>query len=329
MAGGSTRIPFVTILCFGCLVVPWLFGYSASTKFRLLLAVVCWVVLWIAYWMLTLFLSDSSGPNIKFRPSVVGNAAGVYTMQGRRAHSEDAYHARLMVDGDSLNAFYGVFDGHGGSRASAFTAEKLFDRIAAHPKFLSDPEEAVRAGYQQIDSDFLELAARHSWEDGTTANTALILNRKLYVGNCGDSRAILVRGGVATALTSDHKPNSDAERRRIEQAGGRVLFLGTWRVAGILAVARAIGDRHLKQWVIPDPDVLVQDITKEDDFIILATDGLWDVLSNQQAANCFLSALKSSKGDLNRAAEALAKQAYNDGSLDNITVLVVDLSKYR
>lgn len=79
----------------------------------------------------------------------------------------------------------------------------------------------------------------------------------------------------------DHKPNTVSERERIEKAGGVVVWAGTWRVGGVLAVSRAFGDRPLKRYVLATPDVCVQTLSFEDEFVVMASDGVWDVLSNQ------------------------------------------------
>ncbi len=86
---------------------------------------------------------------------------------------------------------------------------------------------------------------------------------------------------AAVQLSVDHKPNLREERMRIEDAGGVVVWAGTWRVGGVLAVSRAFGDRPLKRYVIPTPHVNLEELTPQDEALILATDGVWDVLSNQ------------------------------------------------
>jgi hypothetical protein len=86
---------------------------------------------------------------------------------------------------------------------------------------------------------------------------------------------------AAVAMTTDHKPNTKEERQRIEKAGGVVVWAGTWRVGGVLAVSRAFGDRPLKPFVIPTPDIQDEWLSHDDEFLILASDGLWDVVSNQ------------------------------------------------
>lgn len=83
------------------------------------------------------------------------------------------------------------------------------------------------------------------------------------------------------ALSVDHKPNAKEERARIEAVGGVVVWAGTWRVGGVLAVSRAFGDRPLKRYVSATPDMADETLTAEDEFLILASDGLWDVMTNQ------------------------------------------------
>lgn len=107
---------------------------------------------------------------------------------------------------------------------------------------------------------------------------ALVGKRKIYIANCGDSRAVLCRQGKALQMTDDHKPEREDEALRVEQAGGQVLYWNGHRVMGILAMSRAIGDVGLRPYVIPEPEVTMLSRCDEDDFLLLASDGLWDVM---------------------------------------------------
>lgn len=112
------------------------------------------------------------------------------------------------------------------------------------------------------------------------------------------------------------------EKKRIAEAGGFISFNGVWRVAGVLATSRALGDYPLKekQFVIANPDVLTFDLSHHDpQFIILASDGLWDTFTNEEAVEC----IKQHINDSFHGAQYLTIQSYNRGSLDNITVLVI------
>ena len=113
------------------------------------------------------------------------------------------------------------------------------------------------------------------------------------------------------------------ERKRIKKAGGFISFNGVWRVAGVLATSRALGDYPLKErsFVTAEPDVLTFDLTEhQPQFMILATDGLWDTFTNEEAV-AFISERLS---EPHYGAKSLVLQAYYRGSLDNITVMVIN-----
>ena len=116
------------------------------------------------------------------------------------------------------------------------------------------------------------------------------------------------------------------ERKRIKKAGGFISFNGVWRVAGVLATSRALGDYPLKDknLVIAEPDILTFDLDKiKPRFIILATDGLWDAFSNDEA----VMYIKERLDEPHFGAKSLVLQAYYRGSLDNITVMVVNFEQ--
>mmetsp|Transcript_34326 Transcript_34326/g.53545 ORF Transcript_34326/g.53545 Transcript_34326/m.53545 type:complete len:284 (+) Transcript_34326:1089-1940(+) len=146
------------------------------------------------------------------------------------------------------------------------------------------------------------------------------MGKELYVANAGDSRTILCRGATAIAMSDDHKPDKPSERKRITRAGGTVLFCGCARVNGILATSRGFGDKELKKYVISEPDVNHRTLSEGDDFLVLATDGLWDVLSNREVA-----AIVNRERDAHAASKRLTSEALRHGSMDNVSALVVDL----
>jgi len=171
---------------------------------------------------------------------------------------------------------------------------------------------------------WLTVATASNFDDGTTAICALIIAGTLFVANVGDSRAVLVCCGKAMDMSVDHKPGREDEKKRIENLGGRIIYYGTWRVEGVLAVTRAIGDRRLKKYVSAVPEIKERKLQSGDDFLILATDGVWDVLSSQEAVDVILGC----GDDTREMARRLTETAYKRGSMDNITSLVIDLRKY-
>ncbi|KAF3782566.1 putative protein phosphatase 2C 52 [Nymphaea thermarum] len=123
---------------------------------------------------------------------------------------------------------------------------------------------------------------------------------------------------LAIPLSEDHKPNRSDERKRIENAGGVVLWAGTWRVGGVLAMSRAFGNRLLKQFVVAEPEIQEEEVDKELEFLVIASDGLWDVVPNEDAVS-----LVRTIEEPEQAARKLTETAFTRGSADNITCVVV------
>jgi protein phosphatase 1L len=232
---------------------------------------------------------------------------------------------------------FGVFDGHAGAAAAEFCAALVSTVLTSDPAWPSRPAEALTNTFLALDARFLELARaqRPPLDDGTTACVAVTLGPRVYVANAGDSRALLVqRSGRALPLSDDHKPNRPDEIARIKGLGGSVYFHGVWRVDGVLAVSRAIGDRPLKPYISALPEVQLWNAEPGDLALVLASDGVWDVLGNEQVAAAVCGAMgadgpppsaSAAPNAAQRAAAALVRHAILAGSADNVTVLVVDL----
>ncbi|KAL5989300.1 hypothetical protein ACLOJK_010190 [Asimina triloba] len=190
--------------------------------------------------------------------------------------------------------------------------------------------------YKKTDSDFLDAERNTFRDDGSTASTAVLVGSHLYVANVGDSRTIISKSGKAIPLSEDHKPNRSDERKRIENAGGVVMWAGTWRVGGILAMSRAFGNRLLKQFVVAEPEIQEQEINEEMEFLVLASDGLWDVVPNEVSSSYRMQPLEKTlirevdavslaraEDEPEAAARKLTETAFTRGSADNITCIVV------
>uniref|UniRef100_M1DUB7 Protein phosphatase 2C 51 n=2 Tax=Solanum tuberosum TaxID=4113 RepID=M1DUB7_SOLTU len=166
---------------------------------------------------------------------------------------------------------------------------------------------------------------------GSAAVVVIVGKEEIVVANCGDCRAILCSRGVAIPLSNDHKPDRSDEKKRVEAAGGKILNLNGYRVQGILATSRSIGDDCLKSFVIPEPEVTVYKRNELDEFIVIGTDGLWDVVSNEvtcDVARKCLGQIRRKFSERDSAADAaalLAELAIAKGSKDNISVIVVEL----
>lgn len=261
----------------------------------------------------------------------------VSSRKGRREFMEDTHKAMVNVLGHSQQAFFGVFDGHGGRNAAAFAAENIGQNIVDAMIGMEDEtadilEQAVRAGYLITDAGFLKQEVG----SGTACVTALIINGNLVVSNAGDCRAVISRDGASEALTCDHRAGREDERQRIENLSGIVdLRHGVWRVQGSLAITRAIGDLHMKEWITAEPDSRKIEITSECEFLILASDGLWDKVSNQEAVDiarpfCVEKQpnLTPLRGGPKAACIKLAEVAASRKSQDDVTVMIVQLPHF-
>lgn len=217
---------------------------------------------------------------------------GSSSMQGWRISMEDAHTHILELKEDPDSMFFAVYDGHGGGKIAAYVSKHLHKHILKQAEYKDgNIEAAFKKGFLEIDDVMRTEESLKDEMSGATAITALVRGNTLYAGNVGDSRAIASIGGQAKALSVDHKPSDEKERARIEKAGGFVEFN---RVNGNLALSRALGDFGFKtkddfpaeeQIVCCDPDVVVEEIDENWEWVLLACDGIWDVLSNQEVAN--------------------------------------------
>ncbi|XP_057531234.1 probable protein phosphatase 2C 39 isoform X2 [Amaranthus tricolor] len=247
---------------------------------------------------------------------------GYHTVKGKSAHPmEDYVFAEFKQVEDNELGLFAIFDGHLSQDVPDYLRSHLFNNILKEPDFWSETENAVRRAYRITDDKILEKSADLG-KGGSTAVTAILINcQKLVVANLGDSRAVICRNGKAKQLSVDHEP--DSERKDIEDRGGFVTkFPGdVARVDGQLAVARAFGDKTIKRHLSSEPHITVEMIDDDSEFVILASDGIWHVMSNQEAVDC----VKSVK-EARSAAKALIEEALKRNSTDDISVVVVNFN---
>ncbi|KAL7001904.1 protein-serine,threonine phosphatase [Sarracenia purpurea var. burkii] len=244
---------------------------------------------------------------------------GFSLVKGKANHPMEDYHVAKFVpyEGRELGLF-AIFDGHLGDSVPAYLQKHLFTNILKEEEFWTDPRSSISKAYERTDQAILS----HNPDlgrGGSTAVTAILINsRKLWVANVGDSRAVLSRRGQAIQLTVDHEPNT--ERDSIEDRGGFVSNMpgDVARVNGQLAVSRAFGDKNLKSHLRSDPDITHADIDVDTDLLILASDGLWKVMANQEA----IDIAKKIK-DPQKAAKQLIVEALHRESKDDISCIVV------
>lgn len=232
---------------------------------------------------------DSTPKNDTF--SLCGEGFGISSVKGKKKFMEDSHKIASYSLESSKKAFFGVYDGHGGRKAADFVAENLHSHVFEMIKNCTGSnakEEAIKAGYLKTDEEFLKQDSA----GGACCVTAIIEGQDIVISNVGDCRAVLCRGGLAEALTTDHKPENEDERKRIEDEGGYVqLHHGAWRVQGTLSISRSIGDAHIKRWISAEPDTKILQLNQDMEFLVLASDGLWVKVGNQEAIDTVTNVL--------------------------------------
>ncbi|TIB95050.1 PP2C-domain-containing protein [Wallemia mellicola] len=267
--------------------------------------------------------------------------------------SQDAQNAKSFETKESnptnskKPAFFAVYDGHGGSNVARYTGATLYARLARSEEFKSgDWHNALINSYLNTDEAIKANPELSSDPSGCTAVSVLITPpeptatnssisaRKVICANAGDSRAALSLAGQSLPLSYDHKPQNEAESDRIVKAGG---FVEIGRVNGNLALSRAIGDFEFKQnpdlgpeaqIVTAVPDIIEHECTGEEEFLILACDGIWDCLSSQQVVDITRRAIANGEELKDICAHIMDKCLAPDSELggigcDNMTITIV------
>ena len=303
----------------------------------------------------------------------------------------------------AMTTFAAVFDGHGGDECSNYLvealphqlrAEMLEHRVALREAIeqsrtirnkseqTEDPaselmRKILKTSYLRTDKEF--ISPKNAPQSGSTAATVILLGRRLFAANVGDSRVVLCRGGgQCVELTSDHKPSRPDEAARVRAAGGFILHK---RVMGELAITRAFGDKSFKMGikamleedaddlagnneneqakdltaplVSAEPEIasmvsweyahvfirgrilltlaslFLQILSHNDEFLLLACDGLFDVFRSQDAIALARQELIAHRGEPAEVARILSDQAIRvRRSRDNVSILVIVLRPF-
>lgn len=232
------------------------------------------------------------------------------------------------------SAFYAVFDGHGGSEAATYVKQNAIRLLFEDDNFpqtsevnsvyVEEVKSSLRNAFLQADLALAEDCSISS-SSGTTALAALISGRLLMVANAGDCRAVLCRKGKAIEMSHDHRPINIPERIRVEESGG---VIEDGYLNGELSVTRALGDWDMKRPhgsnspLISEPEIKQITLTEEDEFLVIGCDGIWDVLTSQEAVSVVKRGLNR-HGDPARCARELVMEALRLNTFDNLTAVVV------
>ena len=286
------------------------------------------ILLSICTFIFTMYSSENS--QLKMHTNV-----SVYSVQNKRNHQEDFFYHGI-VDGGKL---YAIYDGHGGTFAAGFLQRNFPTYFLAASG--DTMRKKMKATCQKLEEDLITyLQTKERVEDqskygscGSTLVATFVKDGLAYFMHVGDSRAVLESEGKVVFATADHKVGNKDEFQRIKElkADGFIhLYANGARIGG-LAISRAFGDYTLKNKlkneckgpvIIAEPDYMAQHLTKQNKFLVLASDGLWDTLTNEKV----IQILNDKKDDdIDSITQLLATTAIEKGSTDNITVMLVDL----
>ncbi|KAH6828140.1 thylakoid-associated phosphatase 38 [Perilla frutescens var. hirtella] len=297
--------------------------------------------------------------------SVSGIRWGSVKLQGAREEMEDDA-VIIQSDELHGFSYAAVFDGHAGFSSVRFLREELYRECVAalqggkllSGKDLKAVEKALQDAFESVDAKLLKWLEESGGEDesGATATATFIREDMLFISHVGDSCVALSRSGKAEVLTDSHRPygnkqSSLQEIRRIREAGGWIV---NGRICGDISVSRAFGDIRFKtkknemvkkgvkegRWsekfasrlvltgdfVTASPDVYQVALGADAEFVVLASDGLWDYMSSSDAISFIRNQLRK-HGDVQMASEALAQMSLDRGSQDNISIIIADLRR--
>lgn len=271
---------------------------------------------------------------------------GVSAMQGWRMNMEDAHITNLKVNDEV--ALFAVFDGHGGQEVAKFCGKYFTPELIKNDHFIKkNYKTALEETFLRMDAllmgenaldllkEFRNDPEGHTFA-GCTANVVLVTKTHVYCANAGDSRAYLcTKSGDVISLSTDHKPDVEAERIRIQNAGG---YVSEGRVNDNLNLTRAIGDLEYKknfalqphqQIISAFPDVVVHNHNSSHHFLLVGCDGIWETLTAQDICKLVSNKLNDNKTQqLSSICEELldkliAKDTTEGTGCDNMSLVLV------
>ncbi|XP_048420989.1 protein phosphatase 2C 57 [Pyrus x bretschneideri] len=295
---------------------------------------------------------------------VAGIRWGSTSLQGAREEMEDAVVVRS--EGLDEFSFAAVFDGHAGFNSVKFLRDELYKECCAalqgglllRGNDFKAIREALLETFEKVDSKLLNWLESNGEEDGSgsTATLMFVGNDTLVISHVGDSCAVQSCSGKAEVLTHPHRPYGSnkaslREIKRIREEGG---WISNGRICGDIAVSRAFGDMRFKtkknemlkkgveerRWtekfasrvqfngdlVTASPDVFQVTFGTDSEFVLLASDGLWDYINSSDAVTFVRNQLRK-HGDVQLACDALAEAALDQRSQDNISIVIADLGR--
>uniref|UniRef100_M4B3Y3 PPM-type phosphatase domain-containing protein n=1 Tax=Hyaloperonospora arabidopsidis (strain Emoy2) TaxID=559515 RepID=M4B3Y3_HYAAE len=267
---------------------------------------------------------------------------GVYSNTGVRRDNEDRQTSTSQMIDDDLVAFFGLYDGHGGSEVAEYLARNFHENVFKYlqkavmnevekARSVRTPDKFLREAVRRACGATDEEIIKAQLPSGSTAVSVVVRGSTALVSSVGDSQVVLSTSGQAKDMCIAHTPQLSSERERILAAKGQV---SKGRIYGMLGVSRAFGDIDFKtgrgefksrfngDLVSATPDIVVHEIKSQDEFMVLGCDGLFDVMKPQDVVN-FVRTKLGLHGDVQHATEELVSHAIALGSTDNVSAIIV------
>jgi serine/threonine protein phosphatase PrpC len=256
------------------------------------------------------------------------------SVKGRRDTNEDRHNVILNINNDNpkLNPInlFGIYDGHGGSWVSKYL-EANIPNYYMDKKFVPPfNDEFHTKVFLLIQSELLKNPLGYS--NGSTCLLNIMYRDKLTntlnmnVVNLGDSRMTIVNSkGISQFVTTDHKPDDSIEKSRLTKMGGEIYkdSEGVYRI-GDLSLSRAFGDGDNAPYISQKPDIFNIKIAPDTKYIVMACDGLWDIIESEDLGSVIKTITKKNPSNI---AVELAKWALEKGSTDNVSVIVIEITQ--
>jgi serine/threonine protein phosphatase PrpC len=253
------------------------------------------------------------------------------SVKGRRDANEDRHNIILNINENDSNLnpinLFGVYDGHGGSWVSKYL-EANIPNYYMNKKFVPPfDDDFHRKVFMLIQSELLKNKLGYSSGSTCLLNIMYKYNNSIFMNviNLGDSRMVIVNSkGISQSITKDHKPDDSVEKSRLTKMGGEIYkdSEGVYRI-GDLSLSRAFGDGDNAPYISQKPDIFVKKITPETKYIVMACDGLWDIIDSEDLGSVINKILKKKNQD--NIAVGLANWALDNGSTDNVSVIVIEV----
>ena len=228
-------------------------------------------------------------------------------------------------------SYFAIFDGHGGKEVSQYLSQNFHHILSSQLKLIksiniNDIILALKLSFLFADMQIIKDSSFNN-KVGSTGTVVLLVDfgislstKYIICANVGDSKGYILSNKKLIAITKSHNCYNDDEVLRIKKSGG-IVFNN--RVYGILMLTRGFGDREMKKHgVIAKPDIICKKISENDIFIIIASDGVWDTVDENDIIT--MGDFNLSSGELSKR---IVKLANEKGTMDNVSCIVIKLNE--